>query len=135
MPRRGAARGTRPFRWAVDLSPAEFAYVEAARAVLHTSRAEFVLDRASDVQRCLVDPAPALAQAHAVLAAERELLEEEGDAVGRDRYSRGGRRPTPCLSSPEEVARALASGRRQPWLATRLVELLAEVEEADDGGA
>ena len=135
MPRRGAARGTRPLRWSVDLSPAEFAYVETARVALHTSRAEFVVSRASDVERRLVDPVPALAQARAVLQAEHELVEEADEAVGRDRYARGGRRPTPRLSSPEEIGRALANGRRQPWLATRLAELLAEAEEVDDGGA
>ncbi len=132
MPRRGALRGTRPLRWSVDLSPAEFAYVEQARAVLRASRAELMVMLASDLHRRLTIEAPALAQARAVLDAEGTLLEEEDEAVGRDRVGRGGRRPAVRLLSVEDVARIHAMVRRQEGSAIRLNELLADGAESAD---
>ena len=71
----------RPLRWSVDLSPAEFAYVEQARAVLHASRSEFVVRLAADVQQRLAVEAPALSQARAVVDAEKMLFEEGARAL------------------------------------------------------
>ena len=126
-------RGTRPLRWSVDLSPAEFAYVEAATAAYHASRATFAVSRASDPERRLTVAAPALAQARAVLDAESDLLEEEDAALGRDRIGRGGRRPALHLLGLEDVAQVHAAIRRQPQSATRLSELVAERGEDADG--
>ena len=132
MPRQGAPRGTRPLRWSVDLSPAELAYVEQARAVVHASRAKFVLGMALDIERRLTTPVPALVQARAVLDAESELLEEEDDAAGRDRIGRGGRRPAPRRLEADGVADLHATARRQPESATRLRELLGQLADGDD---
>lgn len=132
MPRRGALRGTRPLRWPVDLSPAEFAYVEQARAALHASRAAFLVMLASDVHGRLEGDRPALAQARAVLDAEGMLLEEQDEAAGRDRVGRGGRRPAVRLLSADDVGRIHAIVRRQEGSATRLNELLADGAESGD---
>lgn len=135
MPRRGAKRGARALRWSVDLSPAELAYVEQARAAYRRSRAAFVLAMVSDFERRLTVEVPELTQARAVLEAEDALLEEEDSDAMRDQYSRGGRRPLPRHLGLDEVAALHAAARRRPQSATRLVELVHEMApcEDDDG--
>lgn len=134
MPRRGALRGARPLRWSVDLSPAEFAYVEQARAVLRNSRAEFVVSYATDLQERVGSKAKALAEARTVLDAETMLLEEEDDARGRDNFGRGGRRPAVRVFSADDIAKIHAVVRRQRGSSERLKELLTEDSEDEEAG-
>lgn len=131
MPRRGALRGTRPLRWSVDLSPAEFAYVEQARAVSRVSRAAFVVSRATEVQQRVGSKVEGLTAARAVLDAEAALLEEE-EAWGRDRFSRGGRRPAVRQLTADDVATMHEVVRQQRGSAERLKELLTEGNENED---
>lgn len=140
MPRKGAGRGERSMRWAVDVTPAEWALVEAVRAgdgraTWLVAAARGAIGRASTVDG--VDVAW-LAQAVAALRlvdAEARVLDElatdREEETGRDRFGRGGRKPTPRLMTAEEVAAAHAAMRNDPRLAERLTEALADVTDDD----
>jgi hypothetical protein len=90
-----------------------------------------VVSRATAVQERVGSRAEGLTAARAVLDAEATLLEEE-EVWGRDRFSRGGRRPTARVLTADEVATMHEVVRRQRGSAERLKELLAEGNADED---
>lgn len=123
MPR---SAGARQVRWAVDLTPAELALVEAVRAAFgRVSRADFLLILTEDVKRRLTHPSDAVGKASALVQLERD------EDLAADRADHGGRPPVVRLVTAEQWVQAHAALRSDPRLTERLAKAIG-VEDGDD---
>jgi hypothetical protein len=122
--------GARRIRWAVDLTPAEFALVEAVRGALRrTSRADFLLILTREIKDQLRHPSEAVEKASSLVQLERD------EELGADRVEHGGRPPVVRLMTAEQWIMTHAAMRSDPGLAKRLANALYESEDEDDGTA